>query len=220
MSNFPPPPPQGNYPPPPNYGQMPPGGGYPQPAGYGMAPVPPRTSGAAIGSLVCGLLGCIPFVTSLVAVILGFVGLRATSRPGVSGRGLAIAGLILGLLGILGWVGGSVFLYWGMGKFKELAAQEMQPFVNAIVSGDMEKAATFTSMSEAQLTELRAQVGEWGTLDAVSISGFNSSKINGRDTVSLKGTATFSKAGGKSFEVFFDDGGGAGKLRVVDLKFQ
>ena len=80
----------------PPYGQQP----YGQP-GFGQAPR--GTSGAAIASLICGILGCVPFITSLLAVILGFVGIKATSNGRAGGRGMAIAGLILGLLGIFGW---------------------------------------------------------------------------------------------------------------------
>ena len=65
----------------------------------------PRTSVAAICSLVFGLLGCIPFVTGLVAVILGIVGINKTKNPMVTGKGMAIAGLILGVLSLLGWTG-------------------------------------------------------------------------------------------------------------------
>jgi hypothetical protein len=99
-----PPPQQPPYPPP---GQYPPGQ-YPQgqyPPGYPQPPyAPERTSGAAIASLVLGFVGfCIPLIGGLVAVILGLVGIASTGKPNVKGRGLAIAGLILGLLTLLGW---------------------------------------------------------------------------------------------------------------------
>jgi hypothetical protein len=49
---------------------MPPGGGYPPPApgpgGYGMPPQR-TTSGAAVASLIFGILGCVPFITGLLA---------------------------------------------------------------------------------------------------------------------------------------------------------
>ncbi len=61
--------------------------------------MPVRTSGLAIASLACSLLGpicCIP------AVICGHLALRKiTSKPAVRGYGLAIAGLIIGYI-ILG----------------------------------------------------------------------------------------------------------------------
>src|SRR5437773_9060644 len=101
MSQYPPQPPQQPpYGPPPGqppYGQP----GMPQ---YGMpgGPMPSRgTSGVAVASLICGILGCIPFVASLLAVVLVIVGIKCISGGRAGVRGLGIGGLILGLLGII-----------------------------------------------------------------------------------------------------------------------
>ena len=63
--------------------------------------VQPRTSGMAIGSLVCGLFLFV-FPLSVVAVILGHLSLseirRSAGRTG--GYGMAVAGLVLGYLGL------------------------------------------------------------------------------------------------------------------------
>lgn len=97
---------------------------YPQPV-YVQTPViitqGPSTSGWAIASLVCSLLG-----VSLLGVIFGHVALSGINKSNgtIGGKGLAIAGLILGyiplafevffgclfvlgLLGILGASGGA-----------------------------------------------------------------------------------------------------------------
>jgi hypothetical protein len=73
-----------------------------------------RTSGAAIASLVCGLLLCIPVITGLVAIITGIAGIVETGKPAVRGRGMAIAGLILGIFSVGGYalVGAGVFAMW------------------------------------------------------------------------------------------------------------
>ncbi|MGB8989258.1 MAG: DUF4190 domain-containing protein, partial [Candidatus Sulfotelmatobacter sp.] len=62
-----------------------------------------KTSGAAVCSLVCGLVMCIPGLTGLVAVITEIIGIAETGKPGVKGRGMAIAGLILGIISLAGW---------------------------------------------------------------------------------------------------------------------
>ena len=69
---------------------------------YG-APASRPTSGLAIASLVCGIAGVVlfwavvPFLASVAAVITGHLALGQTRRnPSVGGRGMAIAGLILG----------------------------------------------------------------------------------------------------------------------------
>ena len=67
---------------------------------------PPPASGMAVGSFVCGLLGItiLPIIGSLLAVILGHVALsqirRSSGRQG--GKGLAVAGLVLGYLVLVG----------------------------------------------------------------------------------------------------------------------
>ena len=58
---------------------------------------PQRTSGMAIASLVLGLIPCM-CVPSLLAIIFGHIALSkiANSNGQLKGRGMAIAGLILG----------------------------------------------------------------------------------------------------------------------------
>ena len=82
-------------------GSYPPGGGYPPaPGGYGQGQYPPpatgRTDGVSIAALVTGLLGL-----GVVPLVLGILGLRRTKRDGTQGRGLAIAGIVLGALEIV-----------------------------------------------------------------------------------------------------------------------
>lgn len=65
---------------------------------------PPRTSGKAIASLVLGILSiacCMNVATGIPAVILGWIGLDEikASRGRVTGRGLAISGIVTGALG-------------------------------------------------------------------------------------------------------------------------
>lgn len=64
-----------------------------------------KSNGVAIASLVCGLISffgcCNPFyLVSLAAIVLGIVGLTQKG----SGKGMATAGLILGIAAILIWV--------------------------------------------------------------------------------------------------------------------
>jgi len=62
-------------------------------------PVIPKTCPFAIVSLVVGILSfCIPLIGSAVAITFGIVSLNRikSSSGGLSGRGMAIAGIILG----------------------------------------------------------------------------------------------------------------------------
>ena len=52
------------------------------------------TNGMAIASLVCA------FVCSILAVIFGHIALSQIGKSGQGGRGLAVAGLVLGYIGM------------------------------------------------------------------------------------------------------------------------
>lgn len=79
---------------------------YPGPQGYGPYSPPPPSSGAAITSLVLGLLALTMCagLTSPVGIIFAAKGMKETgpSAPAPKGgRGLAIAGLVTSLVGLL-----------------------------------------------------------------------------------------------------------------------
>lgn len=82
--------PYGQYPQPPQYPQ-------PQPP-YVYAAKPPY-DGLAITSFILGLIW-LGWLGSILAVIFGHIALRNINRTQASGRGLAIAGLILGYIGV------------------------------------------------------------------------------------------------------------------------
>ena len=77
---------------------------YQQPV-YGAVPgVPgPKTNGMAVASLVLGIVSWIPFlwIGFIPGLILGFVGKSQIDRSGgeQGGGGLAVAGIVLGLIG-------------------------------------------------------------------------------------------------------------------------
>jgi Domain of unknown function (DUF4190) len=110
-------PPGAPIPPPPGY-QMPPTAlpptGYQQPVptttyvppgpfqqgmpyGYAAAPVQP-TNALAVTSLVLGILWVL-WLGSVLAIILGFIALKQIPQRNQSGKGLAIAGIVLGFVG-------------------------------------------------------------------------------------------------------------------------
>ncbi|HXA73787.1 MAG TPA: DUF4190 domain-containing protein [Acidimicrobiales bacterium] len=101
----PPPPPAGPYPPPP----YPPGYGTP---GYVPAPpTVPSTNGFSIASLVLGIVWVFG-VGAILAVIFGFVARKQIRESGgrQGGSGMALAGIILGFVGIAGLILWIVFV--------------------------------------------------------------------------------------------------------------
>ncbi|ANW65296.1 hypothetical protein BCA37_18425 [Mycobacterium sp. djl-10] len=123
---YPPPPPpgayQGGYPPPPPQPYS--GGypGYPGPdgmGGYGQPPAQPK-NGLGIAALVVGILS-LPavltvfggFVLGLVAIVLGVIGYRRAKKGAATNGGIAIAGAVIGLLGIVLNAALIAFGVWG-----------------------------------------------------------------------------------------------------------
>jgi Domain of unknown function (DUF4190) len=86
----------------------PPIAGYPPPTPY-YAPAPQiadRNNSLAVASFICGILGLVPFwigfILCIVAIVLGgFAIAHANRLPDRRGKGLAIAGLVLGICFIL-----------------------------------------------------------------------------------------------------------------------
>ncbi|MBA2324408.1 MAG: DUF4190 domain-containing protein [Pseudonocardiales bacterium] len=101
-------------------------GGYPQAGptqpGYpGQAWAPARpTNGLAVAALILGIVGLclgfvvIPFVGAVPALICGYLGRKQIRERGDAGDGMALAGIILGWIGVasqLAWVVFFVFIF-------------------------------------------------------------------------------------------------------------
>ena len=115
----------GNVPPPGDYG--------PPPGGYGAAPPPPPGYGyggygqpagnnkKAIWALVLGILGllCCGFFTGIPALILGKQAQSEIDASGgqQTGRGMATAGFILGIISIVWGIIGVILLATGTFSF-------------------------------------------------------------------------------------------------------
>ncbi|MEU7039946.1 DUF4190 domain-containing protein [Streptomyces varsoviensis] len=68
-------------------------------AGYGWQP--PLPSGQATASMVLGILGLLilPLILPVVALCLGISARRKADRGEAGGRGQAVAGIVLGIIG-------------------------------------------------------------------------------------------------------------------------
>ena len=85
---------------------QPPGGYYPPPdyrGGWGPGqPVSrPGTNGLAIASLVTAFTGFLCCIGSIVAIVLGTIALDQIKRTRQEGFGLAVAGIVLGVAGLV-----------------------------------------------------------------------------------------------------------------------
>jgi hypothetical protein len=97
----PPAPPAGAPYPPPAPGYAPPAPGYAPQAVYQQVIVQSKTNGLAIAALVLGIMWFY-WVGSVLAVIFGHVALSQINKSNGTqqGRGMAIAGLVLGWVGV------------------------------------------------------------------------------------------------------------------------
>lgn len=106
----PPPEPTGTVPPPyavepghPDHPGFPGQQGFTGPPGQPWVPPGPvGRNGLAIAALCCGLGAFLPLV-GLVAVVLGVVALNQLRSGFQRGRGMAVTGVVLGVLGTLAW---------------------------------------------------------------------------------------------------------------------
>lgn len=69
---------------------------YQESQAYYYTPVAPPTDGFSVAALVLGILGF-----NIFAIVFGIIGLNRTSTGQYSGRGMAIAGIVLGALSLI-----------------------------------------------------------------------------------------------------------------------
>ena len=174
----------------------------PLPLGAGMSYPPPpaqrRLSWAALLSLLFGTVLCwLPYASGVLAILLGIVGVARTRNPQVSGRGLAITGILLGVGGLLFWglAGGGLMLEYMQDHEARPYAQQ---FLQDLSNGKIDAAATSASgMSQAELQDLYDEHFErWGPLRRVewANTALDSDTPGHGDQCAVKGDAHFQNA--------------------------
>lgn len=113
------PPPYGATPPP--YGQPPAyqGQAYPTAYGYGAYPAGPKTNTLSVFALIASIAGFIwllPLIGSVAGAIMGHLALGQIKRTGEKGYGMALAGVIVGWVGlalaVIGGIALIAFIGW------------------------------------------------------------------------------------------------------------
>jgi hypothetical protein len=147
----------------------------------------PRRNGAAMASLIFGILGCVPEVTGVLAIVLGVVGLRRARSPNVGGKGLAGAGLALGILSVLAWsIGLGVGAYYWIASepARVVAHQYLKDFSQQNIPAVL--AASDPAVGVDKLESLSEFLRPLGSLKDATILGFYMSysapewRFNGR----------------------------------------
>lgn len=155
----------------------------------------PRTSVAAVASLVCGLLGCL-IVPGVAAVILGIVGIAKTREPMVKGRGMAVAGLVLGSLGIIASIAAialSLFAYFISETKLEPARLAAQRFIHDVSEGkvDAAVASSVAGTDRAPIADLAERMKPWGAFQGLDDEVISYVNAKGRVDYTIHGRARF-----------------------------
>lgn len=106
-----------SYPPQPGYGAP---GGYPPPGGYQGGYAAPQSNGLAIAALILGIIALlgslVPIVGwfmwpfALAAIGLGLAGMSRAGKIDGTGKGMALGGLITGVLAVVAAIAWTVIL--------------------------------------------------------------------------------------------------------------
>jgi len=205
--------------------QMPPPPSMPyQPGMQNPYNQPARTNVAAVISLICGILGCM-VITPIIAVITGIVGI-VQAKTLKSGRGMAIAGLILGILWIVGAAGifGSIafvshrhggFVNWAVGAGTK---QQMTVVLNNLADGNTAAVKPFLPVyTDDQLDALSAELKPLGHVKDISFSSFVTNTTNGQVSSTYAGTITFEN-GTRDFDASGGTSGNALTINKLELK--
>ena len=122
----------------------------------------PKTSGMAIASLVCGIVGfCTVGVGGLVGIVLGIVAIKKINGSGgaLAGRGLSIGGIILSIVSLIAWAAVAAFVACGCLWASRVAANP-SGFINTLQ--DVESQA-FEAMTVANANQLTAAAAVYCT---------------------------------------------------------
>jgi len=142
----------------------------------GMPPyAPPPMSGLALASLICSAIFCCP-VVALLGTILGLAALPGTGSGQRRGRGLAIGGILIGLLVTAGWVVGTYFVVRVTAQALDKLKEPINRFVDDYNRGDdqaiYDRMVGKTSGLEhpefhAKLEEVRKRYGKAERIESV-----------------------------------------------------
>jgi hypothetical protein len=201
--------------------------GYDAGTGGGSMMVRPRTSGTAITGFVLGLLLCVPLVTGLGAIVFSAVGMRATRQPLVRGRGMAIAGLILGIVSVLLWivalaVGGGIGVFtWSIFSASSAPRAVLVDFAGHVAAWDIPaaQAECDPSITATDLDDLHTKLAAMGTYTGItSTSVFMSAGTGKSTTCTLRGIAQFSSGAHLFDAVLVKDASGTWKVTSFHVK--
>jgi hypothetical protein len=154
----------------------------------------------------------------VAAIILGIIGLRKARQPGVGGRGMAGAGIVIGILSILTSATAVTAIFYAFMSATQQPRAVARQFVQDVSAGNTTAAAAEVTndISPQDLTVLDVKLRPLGTFKDMRSSQVNISTFNGNSTCTLKGTAHFA-AGDQTYEIDLTRTGGNWKVSKVEF---
>jgi hypothetical protein len=156
----------------------------------------------AITSIVASLLGWLPFVPGAVAIIAGVIGIRRSrdDRHDGRGRGLAVAGILLGGISLVAWslggmgLGRSLFDF-ARGKTTGEPLRVATAFLEHISVGDVDAAMALggPALSREQVSGWAESAQAWGTFKQFTAVDRAVETHAGVTIADFAGTADFSE---------------------------
>jgi hypothetical protein len=159
---------------------------------------PTITNGFGLASLIAGIAGfCLPVAGGLTALVLGFVGIQR-SRDTHTGKGLSIAGMVLGGISIVFWLifGSTILTAFHLGKAVINSATVEPPrlvveqFLRDVTGNNLNGAQASSGISSQEINLLHDQVKDLGLVQSVENTSFSSTPDGDN---SLQGVVTFDK---------------------------
>ncbi len=138
-------------------------------------PTPARMSVMAVIALVCGILGCLPFV-GIIAILIGVAAifLISSSKGRVRGTGLAVGGVVLGLIFTGIWVLVGIGAVGVVQEINRTIIVPAQAGLSGLEKGDntairkMLSPTASTNITDAQITQFATDVkAEFGAFKSL-----------------------------------------------------
>ena len=174
---------------------------------------------ASAASLACGIFLIVPFFAGIAAVALGIIGIRQANEPNLKmrGRRLAIAGVILGLLNILGWSVYFKFVSQISGPGRTVAHR----FIDDLNSENPGGAAheCLANVRSDRLDTASNEIKNWGGAKSVAVLFITSETANGITTGSVRGTLR-TPTGNHAFQLQTACDGDGPEWKIKDFSLQ
>lgn len=154
------------------------------PDGYGDRGAPPPgagrpggTNALAVVSLILGITW-LGWIGSVLAIIFGHVSLAQIKRTGQSGRGMAVAGLVLGYIGV---AIGAVLLVFVIAIGNVAEEKQTQVVLEATGSGGAERADITYSYGQ-EVAQANGSPLPWRKSESRKVGGFDLLQMDVQNT--------------------------------------